>query len=542
MLSKLTVVPTVSQTLVAGLVLGVIPWVVSGYLFRKPTVPDASQMQVASGLNLPANTATDAKATPNLLATDSSAHRLTVGSENAPAAEYAVERSSATEQVPVESQSRVTEKDIPEMGPGFVGSAFDGAAPMTPPATTKNVEDALPVLRFPAIETPAHEEAKVEKKSPPSVEVVLMPPAVIRMPATEAQDTQTENDASLEPRTFPAKQIAAQPVRSEQLESIARQADEKTRHGLELASRGAFFAARSEFIAALRLVAQGLDTDQQATIHSKALAAGLTALREAEDFLPRGSMVEANLDVPALAASHTTPVLKNAVNEQTTALAALKTYLTYAQEQFATAAGQELAGSMALRALGKLHEELANSQRTDLPAATSKAVVYYQAALMVAPQNYLAANDLGVLLARNGKMNDARAILEHAAKSGGQAAVWTNLANVYERLGRNDLANHARQQAQIAQRAEMARRQHASTSRANGSVQWMNSDAFAQTSPNLASPPAVVKQTTPARNDASRPVPAAASTNEFGSNNPHWTPNYPAATFTGQMPSGGYQR
>ena len=56
---------------------------------------------------------------------------------------------------------------------------------------------------------------------------------------------------------------AAEPdqERSEQMEQIARQADRQTRHGLELAGRGAYFAARSEFVAALRLIAEGLDAE-----------------------------------------------------------------------------------------------------------------------------------------------------------------------------------------------------------------------------------------------------------------------------------------
>ena len=167
-----------------------------------------------------------------------------------------------------------------------------------------------------------------------------------------------------------------------------------------MAGRGAYYAARSEFIAALRLVAQGLDTDRQTTVHGKCLAAGLTALKEAEDFIPRGSMVEANLDIPALVASHVTPALKDADNGQTTSLSALKSYLTYAQDQFALAADGELAGSMALRALGKLHDEMAKRQDAEIQAAVPKAIVFYQAALLVTPQNYMAANDLGVMFAR----------------------------------------------------------------------------------------------------------------------------------------------
>ena len=102
------------------------------------------------------------------------------------------------------------------------------------------------------------------------------------------------------------------PVRSEQLESIARQADQQTRHGLELAGRGARFAARSELISSLRLVAQGLDADGKTKIHGKSLAAGLTAMKEAEDFLPGEDRLEADLDLPTIIAGHRTPVLKDA--------------------------------------------------------------------------------------------------------------------------------------------------------------------------------------------------------------------------------------
>ena len=37
-----------------------------------------------------------------------------------------------------------------------------------------------------------------------------------------------------------------------------------------------------------------------------------------------------------------------------------------------------------------------------MPAAEPKAMVFYQAALLVMPRNSMAANDLGVLLARSG--------------------------------------------------------------------------------------------------------------------------------------------
>ncbi|MGW8257682.1 MAG: hypothetical protein ACWGMZ_09375, partial [Thermoguttaceae bacterium] len=114
--------------------------------------------------------------------------------------------------------------------------------------------------------------------------------------------------------------------RSDQLEGAARQADLQTRHGLNLAGRGAFFAARAEFIAALQLTAQALDAEEHANIHCKALAAGFKALKEADDFLLRGDRLEENIDLSKIIDGHDTPVLKKAELSSLPSLAALKTY------------------------------------------------------------------------------------------------------------------------------------------------------------------------------------------------------------------------
>ena len=110
---------------------------------------------------------------------------------------------------------------------------------------------------------------------------------------------------------MPPAVLAAPPPRSEAMEIIARQADEKTREGMDLAGRGASFSARADFIAALRLVAQGLDNDESGTRHSKALSAALTAMKEAQDFLPAAGKTEGELDIPSIVAGHATPLLRN---------------------------------------------------------------------------------------------------------------------------------------------------------------------------------------------------------------------------------------
>jgi tetratricopeptide (TPR) repeat protein len=297
-----------------------------------------------------------------------------------------------------------------------------------------------------------------------------------------------------------------EPERSEQMESIARQADQQTRHGLELAGRGAYYAARAEFIAALRLVAQGLDTEKHTTIHSKSLVAGLTALKEADDFIPGGARLEADLDLPGIIAGHSTTVLKDVDASSITPLKAIKSYFSFAQEQLAEAAGSEVSGSMALRAMGKLHEELAASKGAGIKAGGTKAMVFYQASLLVFPRNYMAANDLGVLLARNGNYQDACKMLEHSLSISRQSTIWNNLVVVYTRLGRNDMAQQARQQALIAGQAEQARRQNMIAA-SNDQVHWVDENAFAQ---SYFNPSGVPQNTPPSLVDYNNPLPQKA--------------------------------
>jgi hypothetical protein len=284
----------------------------------------------------------------------------------------------------------------------------------------------------------------------------------------------------------------AEPVedRSVQLEQVAQQADRRTRHGLELAGRGAHFAARSEFIGALRLVAEGLDAEHKSKAHGRALAAALVAMKEADDFLPGGARLESELDLPAIIATHTTNVLKDN-GAKATGLTALRCYLTFAQEQFAAAAGHEVAGSMALHALGKLHSALARKKGTPVAAPESKAVVFYQAALLAYPKNYMSANDLGVLLAQCGRYADAQLMLQRSVSLCPQSTGWRNLAVVYRQLGQAALADLAAGQADLLGRQELARRR-TSAPTGNNPVQWIDPQTFAQTSTSIPRSPDVV--------------------------------------------------
>jgi len=261
--------------------------------------------------------------------------------------------------------------------------------------------------------------------------------------------------------------------RSEQLERIARQADRHTRRGFELAGRRAPFSARLEFIGALQLLAEALDAEHNTDVHGRCLSAGLTAIKEAEDFIPMSSRLESNRDIPVVIDSHRTPVLKNSDTRRLASFLAMKCYFTFAQEQLSTSVGREVAGSMALHGLGKLYAALASQGRGVVRAAEPKAMVFYQAALLVYPENSMTANDLGVLLARCGDYREAESALRRGLAIQSQSTGWHNLAMVYGQLGQRDLALRADQQAVVAARSEAARR------RSNPKVRWFDPDAFA---------------------------------------------------------------
>ena len=346
---------------------------------------------------------------------------------------------------------------------------------------------APPDLALTALSAPCQ---RLPRADNPAAQSLVEMRIVDTAPPTSATNGGSAPAEAAGAKSSPLPTTDATEERSLQLEQVARQADRQTRHGFELAERGAYFAARAEFLGALRLVAESLDAERRTKVHGRALAAALIAVKEAEDFLPGPSRAEADLDLPGIIAIHTTPVLKNNA-EQVTPLAALRCYLTFAQEQFAAAVGREVAGSMALHAMGKLHSAWAQKKGTPVVAPESKAVVFYQAALLVYPKNYMAANDLGVLLAQCGHYADARAMLEHSLSLRQQSTGWQNLAVVYRQLGQTVLATQAAQRAARLRQTEMTQ-QPGSSAWANDRVLWLDPRSFAQTSTNATNPPGAI--------------------------------------------------
>jgi tetratricopeptide (TPR) repeat protein len=265
--------------------------------------------------------------------------------------------------------------------------------------------------------------------------------------------------------------------------------------GYNLARRGAFFAARTEFIQVLRRVAQAKDAAAGTDRYSAALAAGLRAMDEADDFVPRGAQLEGELDVRSVASSHRTPVLREH-SETILPHEAVALYHKFAQERLAQAAIDEQAGSMALYGLGKVYAYLAERRDDDVQCVRG-AMTMYSAALDSCPNNNLAANELGVLLCRTGHPAEAVNHFTRAIDVAPTATAYHNLAVAQQKL---NMPGESAANGQEARRLAAIERASGDVSRRAG-VEWVSPDEMAR-----ISQPALLPHATTEPEVAARPT------------------------------------
>jgi hypothetical protein len=248
------------------------------------------------------------------------------------------------------------------------------------------------------------------------------------------------------------------------------------RRGYELASRDAYFAARNEFIASLQLIAAAKDQRFGSPRRTVALAEGLRALDESEDFFPPSAVISP-ATAAVIVAAHRTPVAKGFPVESMLPEQLVDAYLSYADEQLAAAVAGEPAGSMALHALGKLESRLGVMEPQSHRQADRRAFALQQAALLARSDNHLAAHELGVLLAESGHYGDSNHLLRQVAAHAPHPVVFRNLARVQRQLGQPGLAVASERQAEFLAMRGVG---------GDGPVQWVSADALARTPDPLA--------------------------------------------------------
>jgi tetratricopeptide (TPR) repeat protein len=311
-------------------------------------------------------------------------------------------------------------------------------------------------------------------------------------------------------RAYAVPQMAPAPPRAPPLEGFVRQADEHYRQGFDLANRGAYFSARAEFIESLRRIVQGLDAETGGNAYSQALAAGMLALTEADDFAPRGSRVDGNVHFGDMIQAHTTPVRKDLSVESLSPTSIQERYYLFAAEQLAAAVGSAPSGSRALHALGKIYGILASQKSSAISSAGSQAAVFHQAALRADPANITAANDLAVLLATDGRYWDARDLLCRGLSISSQPAMWHNLSVVHAQLGEAQLAERAQRAALVAGQGTVPATNPAAA--AWQSVRWVDPRTFA----GAAQPATDMRPVAAARPAMTAPPPAERNTRSAG--------------------------
>lgn len=289
----------------------------------------------------------------------------------------------------------------------------------------------------------------------------------------------------------------AEPEPRRQWRAAQRRAEAQLDRALALADRGALYAARSQFRGVLETVAQAEDIVSGSDLQTTALAAAWTALEEAEDLR---ELTPGAPDCPSVATivqSHRTPVLQPPRSAEVPPHEAVDRYDAFAIDQFVRALRGRPSASHALHGLSKLYSLVGSPTVSKTPLGRGRSIALGRAAVQVHPENYLAVNDLAVLLSSDGRQEEARDLLAQTAHAARQPAVWDNLARLHERLGERHLAACAR--AESARLAAQGPANALVAGRPVGgglSVLWVAPEEFAGQSPRV--PPAAAA-TAPSR-------------------------------------------
>ena len=361
-------------------------------------------------------------------------------------------------------------------------SAPLAAQPVQPPAASEAVADAKPEdpgamasLPYPSA-APAPAPAAPYVAAPPADQVWLptdqpRQPPLAEQPVQDAAPIYTASASSVAANAEAARKAAEQAA----MKPVAERASAIAERARSQAQRGMTFTARAELVQSLQLIAQALDMQHGTTRHSESLSAGLIALREAQDFSPPAGREPGAINVRQIALGHRTPVLKEAA-DVTSPIVAQQQYFSFAQKQLSAAVAGQPVASQALHTLGQIQLALAGQSADPAILSGPEAMVYFQAALDVDSRNHLAANELGVLLARYGQLEAARRALLHSVALQPHLEGWHNLSIVHKRLGEEDLAQRADHERQL-----LAQRQPSGAARTRPAdmVRFVDSKTFA---------------------------------------------------------------
>lgn len=315
-------------------------------------------------------------------------------------------------------------------------------------ASAPTLAEPLPTRFLTVPETEAKEHPRSEMQQPAEFVASEMVPNLAAVERTSA-----EARVSIMQRPLPsdANSIQSTPANSSDYWELTAQelqvASTHLSYGKTLARKGATASARNEFLNALAVVAQSRDLRLGGKDHVTALNQAVLALTEAEGLFAKPGSSNLDADVSTAAAGHLSRILDPAMAKQLTRAEALDAYQDFARRNFHEACGRNWLASETFYALGRLHNLLSLADPAQQPCELNKALTFHQAALNADSNNFASANELGVLLARQGQLENAKRLLIHSVTLNPRRETWTNLATVHQRLGETTLARLAADEA-----------------------------------------------------------------------------------------------
>ena len=392
---------------------------------------------------------------------------------------------------------------------------------LSAPFAVEGVEPpSLAPQRLPPVTLPTARTSRLIPVDPPRS--ILQAELSIERATQSAPDIRSE---SLTATTLPGQSIdPLELVRSlvtphwndptTSLPAAADQAAELVKRASTRASRGALYSARHELEVSLSILSQALDTHHGTNAFTQCFRQGLLAMEEAGDF-SRAPTMQRTIDVALTVSKHRCGVLSAKDVHGLSPVGAARKYYAYAQEHLAASAGGAPVAAHALFGLGKLYMGMCQSEVDTERLYGPRAMMMHQTALVVDGSYYLAANELGVLLARFGRHSDARDVFKYGLSIHSTPETWNNLADIHDRLGEGELAQLARAEGHRAGQLSNSHDPSIVTIPNGLNVRWVDKSMFERGIINSGGNPELTSVQTPRSVPASAARPALSTTNRW---------------------------
>ena len=267
------------------------------------------------------------------------------------------------------------------------------------------------------------------------------------------------------------------------LPDVEASAVTRIEYGKSLARRGAFFAAREEFLNALYMVAEAHDRQSNGSQYSQRLKAGLRALEDVRAF----GKVTRDKDTPqtrqfVLATLQTKLIAPNEVG-QYSRNQLIEIFCRYAALQISQSLGNSPAASDSLFGCGKLLAAETKLQGAQEAINAQASWAFFWSAATVNPMNHESTNELGVLLLKSGRLVKAKEMFLQSLQGSNSPVYWNNLAETHRRIAEVPQHIHERNSQlsfanRAARSATVAANQVSARSAGQEAKYWVNSQQF----------------------------------------------------------------